>query len=205
MESCLIADDHALVRDALAMSVATRWPATTIWEAADYPSAWAAAVRNPTVSLMDLGMSGAEPREGIAHVRRLAPGTSIVIVTAVENDALMLSLLDDGVSGFVPKSANTAMIVAAIELVLAGGRYFPARIGEIAAGTRQPQTRPERLSPRQLDVLRLIGAGMANKEIARELAISPATVKIHIAQAMSALDATNRTDAAMKARNIGVI
>ncbi|OYY72160.1 response regulator transcription factor [Sphingomonas sp. 28-63-12] len=205
MESCLIADDHALVRDALSMSVAARWPTATIWEAADYSSAWSLAVRHPDVCLMDLGMAGSEPRSGIAQVRRLAPDARIVIVTAADNDAMMLALLDDGVAGFVSKSANTAVIIAAIELVLAGGKYLPPRIGELAGVAQPHNAMPARLSPRQIDVLRLISDGETNKGIARALEISPATVKVHIAQALSALGATNRTDAAMKARGLGLI
>ncbi|OYY67128.1 MAG: hypothetical protein B7Y49_00470 [Sphingomonas sp. 28-62-11] len=205
VESCLIADDHALVRDALAMSVETKWPLATIWQADDYPSAWAVAERQPDLCLVDLGMAGSLPREGIAQIRHRAPDTRIVIVTAAQNDALMLALLDDGVAGFIFKSANTAMIAAAIELVLAGGRYLPPRIGEMATFANPLEKSTERLSPRQIEVLRLIGDGETNKEIARTLAISPSTVKAHIAQALAALGAANRTDAAMKARDMGLI
>lgn len=205
MESCLIADDHALVRDALVLSVAARWPNATIWEAADYPSAWAFAEQQPSLSLIDLGMAGAAPRDGVAEIMRRAPDTRVLIVTGTQDDPLMLALLDDGVAGFISKSANIAVITAAIDLVMAGGRYLPPRLAELAA-VNPPTDKPQqRLSPRQLAVLRLIGDGETNKDIARELAISPATVKVHIAQAMAALGAVNRTDAAMKARDLGVI
>lgn len=205
MESCLIADDHALVRDALVLSVAARWPDATIWEAADYPSAWAFADQQPSLSLIDLGMAGAAPRDGVAEIMRRAPDTRVLIVTGTQDDPLMLALLDDGVAGFISKSANIAVITAAIDLVMAGGRYLPPRLAELAAVNPPTDKPPQRLSPRQLAVLRLIGDGETNKDIARELAISPATVKVHIAQAMGALGAVNRTDAAMKARDLGVI
>ena len=205
MESCLIADDHALVRDALAISVSSRWPSAAIWEAADYPAAWRQAERQPHLCLMDLGMSGSEPRLGIARLRQIAPEAHIVIVTATNDDALMLALIEDGVAGFVSKSANTAIILAAIELVLAGGRYFPPLVAKIAQESRNPSAAISRLTARQIDVLGLIQKGETNKGIARALGISPDTVKIHIAQAMSALGAVNRTDAALKARNAGVI
>ncbi len=205
MESCLIADDHALVRDALVLSVAARWPSATIWEAADYPSAWAFAEQQPSLSLIDLGMAGAAPRDGVAEIMRRAPDTRVLIVTGTQDDPLMLALLDDGVAGFISKSANMAVITAAIDLVMAGGRYLPPRLTELAAANPPSDKPRQRLSPRQLAVLRLIGDGETNKDIARELAISPATVKVHIAQAMAALGAVNRTDAAMKARDLGVI
>lgn len=205
MESCLIADDHAMVRDALVLSVAARWPTATIWEAADYPSAWAFAEQQPTLCLIDLGMAGAAPRDGVAEIMRRAPDTRVLIVTGTQDDPLMLALLDDGVAGFISKSANIAVITAAIDLVMAGGRYLPSRLAELAATGPVAAKPQQRLSPRQLAVLRLIGDGETNKDIARELAISPATVKVHIAQAMAALGAVNRTDAAMKARDLGVI
>lgn len=205
MQSCLIADDHAMVRDALALSVAARWPGATIWEAADYPSAWQLAEHQPELCLFDLGMAGSAPRTGIARFRAIAPASRVLVVTGTDDDALMLDLLDDGVAGFISKSSKTSVILAAIELLLAGGRYLPPRIGEIARESTQPAPLPERLSARQRDVLRLVGMGETNKEIARALAISPATVKVHIAQAMAALGAANRTEAAMKARAVGVI
>jgi DNA-binding NarL/FixJ family response regulator len=205
VESCLIADDHALVRDALAVAVASRWPATVIWEAADYPAAWQQAEKQPDLCLMDLGMQGSEPRSGVARLRQVAPDAQIVIVTATNDEALMLALIEDGVAGFVSKSASTAIILAAVELVLAGGRYFPPLLAEIAQASRNPGVAVSRLTARQIDVLRLVQKGETNKGIARVLGISPDTVKIHIAQAMSALGAVNRTDAALKARNEGVI
>lgn len=205
MESCLIADDHALVRDALSLSIAARWPDAVIWEAADFPSAWTLAEHNPQLCLMDLGMAGSAPREGIARLRQLAPASRIVVVTGTADDALMLTLLDDGVEGFVPKSARASVIGAAIDLVMAGGRYLPERLGEMVALSRRDPALCERLSPRQMEALRLISQGLTNKEIARTLGLSPATIKVHIAQAMSALSAANRTDAAIKARDLGLI
>lgn len=205
MESCLIADDHALVRDALSLAVAARWTAATIWEAADFPAAWELAAHQPALCLMDLGMAGAEPRQGISRIRAIAPASRVLVITGIEDDVLMLDLLDDGVAGFLSKSARTAVVVAAIELVLAGGRYLPPRLAEILNSPARGASSSSPLSARQTEVLRLIGDGRTNKEIGRDLAISPATVKVHIAQAMSALGATNRTDAAMKARALGVI
>lgn len=205
MQSCLIADDHALVRDALSISVAARWPQAAVWEATDYPSAWAQAEQQPDLCLVDLSMPGSAPREGVAHLMRIAPAAHVMVITGLDDDDLMLALLGDGVAGFISKSANSAVITAAIGLVLAGGRFVPPRVAQLAVRAGMVEAKTERLSSRQVEVLRLIGDGETNKEIARTLAISPATVKVHIAQAMSALGAANRTDAAMKARDLGVI
>jgi DNA-binding NarL/FixJ family response regulator len=104
------------------------------------------------------------------------------------------------------------VIEAAIGLVLAGGRYLPPRVIEIASRRGAPLApalpagaAAVRLTERQVQVLKLIAQGQSNKEIARELDLSPATVKAHTAAALAALDAANRTEAVMKARERGLI
>jgi DNA-binding NarL/FixJ family response regulator len=204
VESCLIADDHPLVRDALSLAIATRWPDAVIWEAVDYPTAWEVARRQPDISLVDLGMAGSQPREGVRRMRMIAPQCQVLIVTGSTDDTQMLNLLADGVAGFLLKSAQTSAIIAAIESVLAGGRYVPPRLADVA-GDGVPDSNGSRLSARQIDVLRLVADGRTNKEIARVMGIAPATVKSHVAYAMAALDASNRTEAAIRARAAGVI
>ena len=102
--------------------------------------------------------------------------------------------------------------MAAIDLVLAGGRYMPPRVAELAAqmqGGASPATESRTPKPavtaRQADVLRLVADGYSNKEIARALDLSPATVKTHVAQTIAAIGATNRTEAAIRARALGLI
>ena len=112
---------------------------------------------------------------------------------------------------FAPKTSKSAIIEAAIRLVLAGGRYLPPRIAELAA--RQAGVAngaavlapTVRLTERQLDVLRMIATGQSNKEIARDLDLSPATIKAHAAAAIAGLGAVNRTEAVVKARAMGLI
>lgn len=211
MRSCLICDDHQLVREALAGAVARRWPDATIAQAGSFPEAWHQAAATPDLCLADLTMPGATEREGIAHLARVAPGTPILVITGSHDDQLLLDLIADGVAGFVPKTSGTDIILAAIELVLAGGRYLPPRLAELAAGAQgdgeTPSTRTARpvVTARQADVLRLVAQGYSNKEIARDLDLSPATVKTHVAQALAAIGAANRTDAAMRARALGLI
>jgi len=212
MRSCLICDDHQLVREALAGAVARRWPDTTILQAASFPEAWAGAARAPDLCLADLTMPGAGERDGITELRRIAPAMPVLVITGSHDDRLLLDLIADGVAGFVPKTSGTDIILAAIDLVLAGGRYMPPRVAELAAlaqgGAEAPGvTRAVRpaVTARQADVLRLVALGYSNKEIARDLDLSPATVKTHVAQALAAIGAANRTDAAMRARSLGLI
>lgn len=208
MRSCLICDDHAMVREALAATVGSRWPDATLLQAADFPESWALAASAPDLCLVDLAMPGATPLDGIDALRAAAPAMPIVVVTGLHDDAIMLALIDRGVSGFTPKTLTTAMVVAVIDLVLAGGRYLPARLAELSGTARShsTSTRAGRsLSERQLTVVRLMARGKSNKDIARELHLAPATIKAHVAQVIALTGAVNRTDAAMRAQALGLL
>lgn len=210
MDSCLICDDHAMMREALAGAVAIGWPQARISQAADFPSAWSAAAARPDLILSDLVMPGAGPVEGVRRLREAAPGVPILVITGNEEDEVLLALLGLGIAGFAPKTSKSAIIEAAIRLVLAGGRYLPPRLAELATGPSAGATTSTpppgvRLTERQTDVLKLIATGESNKQIARELDLSPATIKAHAAAAMAALGAVNRTEAVVKAREMGLI
>lgn len=204
-----------MMREALSGAVAIGWPDAVVRQAVDYPSAWAQASGGHDLIISDLVMPGASPLDGVARLLKAAPQTPLLVVTGNEDDEVLLALLKLGVAGFAPKTSRSAVIEAAIRLVLAGGRYLPPRLLDMVAGGAGPQgpaaTKPAvdpagaRLTERQLDVLRLIAGGGSNKEIARELDLSPATVKAHTAAAIAALSASNRTEAAMRARELGLI
>jgi DNA-binding NarL/FixJ family response regulator len=215
MKTCLICDDHALVREALAGTVKMSWPEAVVDVSGDFPEAWAKAASGPDLIICDLIMPGSGPLAGIDGVIRAAPKSPLLVVTGTEDDALLLDLLDRGVAGFAPKSASGSIIDAAIRLILAGGRYLPARLADIATariddGTVSPirddvARISERLTDRQMAVLKLIAQGQSNKEIARTLDLAPSTVKTHLSQVLSCLGATNRTDASIKARMLDLI
>lgn len=212
MKSCLICDDHAMMREALSGAVAIGWPDAEITHASDYPSAWKAAAGSPDLIISDLIMPGSGPVDGIRRLVEAAPTTPILVVTGNDEDEVLLALLKLGVAGFAQKTSKSAVIEAAIRLVLAGGRYLPPRLAEIATRDASPGAPPPqpghalvRLTERQVDVLRLIATGGSNKEIARELDLSPATIKAHTAAAIAALGAANRTEAVVRAQQLGLI
>lgn len=207
MRLCLICDDHALVRDAVAGLVRRRWPEAEVLQAADFPTAWALAARSPELCIADLAMPGAEPVAGIAGIMEAAPDTRLLVLTGQDDDGLMLDLLRLGVAGFASKTLEPAVLAAAIELVAAGGRYLPPRLAELGPLAPAPPRTTARaaLTERQLSVLRLMAEGQANKQIARELELSPATVKTHVATLIAVLGATNRTEAVARARAQGLV
>ncbi len=210
MKKVLICDDHAMVREALSGTIRMGWPEAEVKEAADFPTAWAAARNDIDICIADLMMPGASPLAGIDGLIRVAPRMKILIVTGTEDDALLLDLLDRGVAGFSSKSANGSVIEAVLRLIEAGGRYLPPRLANIAAAqvdmqiaSLLPPSGPKpiiRLSTRQRDVLKLVSEGYSNKEIAKKLDLAPSTVKTHVSSVLVALGASNRTDAVSKAR-----
>ena len=207
MRSCLVAEDHEMMREALVGMVRQGWPDSAIAAARDFPEAWRSARESYDMCLCDLDMPGSSPMPGIARLRAEAPDTPLLVITALDDDATLLALLDLGVAGFAPKSSPSRVIDAAIRLILAGGRYLPPRVAELAGsrGDTVPAPALSRLTDRQIEILRHIGAGLSNKEIARLVDLSPATVKAHAGVAFAALGAANRAEAVLRARDRGLI
>lgn len=211
MRTCLVCDDHAMMRTALAGAIELGWPDARVAQACDFPSGWSAAADRPDLILCDLSMPGAEPLEGVRRMIEAAPDALLIVVTGREDDRLLLALFELNVAGFVPKSASSEILEAAIRLVLAGGRYLPPRIFELARANGQPVPARDagsevgRLTDRQIDVLRRMAQGSSNKEIAQALNLSPATVKTHAAAIIATLGVANRTEAAIRARELRLI
>ena len=210
MRACLICDDHTMVRGAIASAIAGRWPAASVIEAGDFPTSWDLAGQKPDLILTDLDMPGADPVAGVSELMRVCGGAPVIVVTGSHDDALLLDLLAMGVAGFVSKTGEMEIMLAAIALVLAGGRYLPPRVAELLGTPRayapaSSRAAVQRLTDRQRSVLKLVANGDSNKQIAIALGLSPATVKTHVAQVLATINATNRTDAAVKARQAGLI
>ena len=213
MRSCLVCDDHAMVRSALGGAVRTGWPDAQVASAGDFPGAWsAAAAARPELIICDLTMPGADPLIGISRLQQAVPGVPILVVTGNEDDALLLELFELGIAGFVPKTSSGEIVEAAIRLVLAGGSYLPPRVMALAKASRPPDRADGanygetcRLTDRQREVLKLLAEGVSNKEIARALRLSPATVKAHVAAILAALGTANRTEAAHRAHMMGLL
>lgn len=214
MKSCLVCDDHALMRTALAGAVGLAWPGVQVRMAQDFPESWIAARSRHDLILCDLGMPGADPLTGIGRLIEAADGCPVLVVTGSEDDDVLLRLFELGVGGFVPKSVGAEVMEAAMRIVASGSRYLPPRMLELVARHGSaPAIKPvgdrdtalARLTSRQIEVLRLLARGEANKEIARSLDLSPATVKTHVAAVLAGLGAGNRTEAANRARELGLI
>lgn len=206
--AAIVCDDHPLVRRALAL-VMSEFAGPHVATAADFAEAWALAesIDDVEICVVDLHMPGMTPGEGLAGLKERAPDAKIVVVTGSDCDDEMIEALDLGVHGYVPKTVELGVVEAAIKLVMAGGCYLPERVADLAR--RRPAEAPARtaveapygkLSQRHLDVLDQLERGRSNKDIARLLGLSPATVKTHLAHIFAVLGASNRTEAALQAR-----
>lgn len=198
----LIADDHPLVRDALGRTVQQLDAGVQVFEAGDLASLLALAAREAAdLALVDLNMPGMDGVAGLRRLREAAPTLPVVVASGQEDAATIRAVLAAGAVGFIPKSERPEVLLSALRLVQSGAVYVPARLLEAAPAPSEASTSD--LTPRQLDVLRCLRRGEPNKVIARELGLTEGTVKIHIAAILRALHARNRTEAVVRAREIG--
>ncbi|MEV8318614.1 response regulator transcription factor [Streptomyces sp. NPDC059900] len=212
----VIADDQALVRTGFGMILAADGIEVTA-EAADGAEAVAAVRRTrPDVVLMDIRM----PRmDGIEATRRILGGegpheTRVIILTTYDLDHYVYAALTAGASGFLLKDVTPEHLVAAVRLVQSGDALLaPAitrrLIERFATREEAAQAPPHRdlsgLTPRELEVLRLLATGLSNAELADRLFLSPTTVKTHVGRILSKLDLRDRVQAVVLAYETGLI
>jgi DNA-binding NarL/FixJ family response regulator len=210
----ILADDHTLFRNGLALLLNAHCAGSQIWEGDSLDAALVEAGAHPDaeIALLDLNMPGMNGVEGIRRFIELHPRLPLVILTGDDEPGRIQHVLAAGASGFIPKSSTPAVMLSAIQLVLAGGTYLPPQMLSGTAGAAPRAALPTvrerahtQLTERQLQVLRLLAAGKPNKAICRELDIEEGTVKAHIATVFRVLDVANRTEAASVARSIGLL
>jgi len=199
----LIVDDHPVVRDGLVAILHQGEPdLEVVGEAGDGKEAVATwrALR-PTVTIMDLQLPGQTGVEAIAAIRREDPDARILVLTTFDGDADIQRALEAGARGYLLKSMRRATLIEAIRAVAAGQRYLPPA----TAARLVEAMETERLTSRELDVLRLLAQGHRNREIADELGLAEPTVKIHVNNLLRKLQVKDRTEAAMVALKRGII
>jgi DNA-binding NarL/FixJ family response regulator len=164
-----------------------------VGQAADGEEALRAiATLQPDVALVDLRLPKLGGVETIARVARTQMATRTIVVTSFAQDELVLQALRAGAQGYLLKDASADELAAAVRAVGAGGTYLtPLVAGKLASSL----TRQERLTPREREVLYLIGRGLADKEIAVEIGTTAKTAQFHVANLLDKLGAQNRTDA----------
>jgi DNA-binding NarL/FixJ family response regulator len=198
----LIADDHPLFRQALAMAASAVRPAARIVESANLMTAIneATAADDLILILLDLKMPGAEGYSGVALLHAEKPGVPILVVSSADAAQAARNALRFGAVGFLGKDAGLSAIEAAIADALAGKKIDAPKDDVIDPVAAQIAS----LTPTQLKVLLGVMEGRLNKQIAYDLGISEATVKAHMTAILKKLDVQNRTQAVLAATALGV-
>jgi DNA-binding NarL/FixJ family response regulator len=203
----VVADDQSAVREGLVLLLGTLPGISVAGQAADGDAAVSlVAQANPQVVLMDLNMPGCD---GVTATRRITaehPGTRVVVLTTYADDESIIGALQAGALGYLTKDATRAEIGRAIQAAAAGQAVLDpgvqrrllsaaARAPEIAATPGDRGETDDDLTPREAEVLRLIAVGQSNREIARALFVSEATVKTHVNRIFAKTGSRDRVQA----------
>jgi DNA-binding NarL/FixJ family response regulator len=207
----VLVDDHAILRQGL-RSVLERDPQFRIvGEASTAAEALAVvAAHRPAVVVLDLKLSTSSDSEGLALCRELTgtyPELAVLVLTTFLEDDLVMEAVQSGARGYVVKDVDTTALANAIKAVSRGESAFDSRsvssVVRTLSGRKQPDA--QRLTDRELTVLKLLAQGLSNQAIGRELFISPTTAKFHVANIMRKLDVGRRAEAVYAASKRGLI
>ena len=204
MTTVLIVDDHPVVRSGL-RAVLEGGSVQVVGEAATGEEAIGLSGRlHPDVVLCDLRLGdGIDGIRTTAALRALKPAPAVLILTTFDRDAEILGAIEAGAAGYLLKDVAPEAIVEGIRRAAAGDMVLaPDLAARVLQGLRSPLPK---LTDREVEVLRLLATGAANREIARTLFVSEATVKTHVAHILTKLDADSRSRAIHVARQAGLI
>jgi DNA-binding NarL/FixJ family response regulator len=182
----VVADDQSAVREGLVLLLGTLPGITVVGQAEDGAAAVdVVAAAQPQVALMDLNMPRCDGVEATRRIRAEYPHTRVVVLTTYSDDDSIINALQAGALGYLTKDATRAEIGRAVQAAAAGQAVLDPEVQQrlLSAAARAPAPAAEDegdLTPRESEVLRLIAAGKSNREIARELFVSEATVKTHV-------------------------
>lgn len=202
----LLVDDHALFRMGLALMLPQGWPDARVIQAASWGEAWLILHKEtPDLIMLDVRLPDGHGVADLAAIRRHAPGTPVLLMSAEVEMAEVAHARREGAVGFLPKSAAAADVLAAVRDALAGGTAFAAvpygMPGDVpgdvpdAAASIHANEAPATFNPRQIDILRYLGRGTPNKAIARHMGMSEAEVRAEVSWLTESLGARSREEA----------
>lgn len=209
----LIAEDHALFREALGNLIKQVDSSVTIIEASKYSEIFSILAQDESFDfiILDLDLPDEHWEEGLFKLREKAPHTRIAVVSASEDCRSMRKSVEAGIVGYIPKSLDPKVLFGAIKIILDGGTYVPINAvscqqeNSSKNSPRDTTSAGRDLTKRQTEVLMLVAEGKSNKQIAFEMGVSEATVKLHINALLRSLGASNRTKAVILAQKKGLI
>jgi DNA-binding NarL/FixJ family response regulator len=211
----LIADDQALFREGLRTLLSTRTDVEVVGEAANGAEAVDLIEQTrPAVVLMDLRMPVLDGIQATARIRDRWPELPVLVLTTFEDDANLFGALRAGAAGYLLKDVSSETLVAAIHAAARGESFLQSTVtGRVVAaftrlmepGGAAPEALVVGLSPREREILALVATGASNKEVADRLCLAEGTVKNHVTNILAKLEVRDRTHAAIKARELGLI
>jgi DNA-binding NarL/FixJ family response regulator len=206
----LIADDHPVFRDGLASLLGTQSDVVVVATAADGAEAVRLTAEHaPDVVVMDLQMPELNGIDATRAISERQPDVRVLVFTMGEEDGTVLAAMRAGARGYLVKGASQDEVVRAISTVQAGGLVFGAslalRIADLLSGTASPDRSAfPQLTERELEILDLIAAGKNNQQIAAALFLAPKTVRNNVSNILAKLQATDRAEAIIRARDAGL-
>ena len=203
----LLIDDHALFREGLSHVLCKLDDHVNILEASDLEQATQHISDNPDLDLvlLDLQMPKISGFDILKNFAKSYPTLPVVIISASTKRSDIQQALALGAMGFIPKDTTSDVMLNALQLIFSGGIYTPPDLSQQMNQTASQSDNPSStLTPRQLDVLKLMVEGHSNKVIAAELNLAEGTIKMHITAILSNLGVSNRTKAAMAAEKLGL-
>ncbi|WP_433433504.1 response regulator [Nonomuraea sp. CA-141351] len=200
----IIVDDHPVVRDGL-RGIFTDDAFEVVGEAGDGLEALAVVDRtSPDVVLTDLRMPRMNGAELIRRLREQSPGVRVLVLTTYDNDVDVLPAIEEGATGYLLKDTPRAELRRAVQAAARGETVLsPSVAGVLTQKIRAPQQ--QSLSPRELEVLSLISRGATNREVAKKLFITEATVKTHLLHIFAKLEVNDRAAAVAAAYETGLL
>jgi DNA-binding NarL/FixJ family response regulator len=203
--SVLLVDDHPVIRAGVRGMLDGEPDIVVAGEAASGAEAVVAArALRPDVVLMDLRMPGLDGVGATAQVLAAAPATRVVVLTTYETDADILRAVEAGAAGYLLKDVSRSDLVNAVRVAARGDTVLaPSVASRLLHQVRRPAA--EALSPREVEVLRLVARGLSNVEVGRALHIAEATVKTHLLRAFGKLGVSDRTAAVTTAMSRGLL
>ena len=205
----LIADDHALFRDGLALRLEQIAPEAVILQASNYAQIFKIIKTDIDISIivLDIEMQDMPWMDALQEMRRQLPKTAIVVVSASEDGRTIRTVMSTGVKGYIPKRSDVKVFDNALKLISDGGTYVPPVLinNPPINNLSTKSTGLKTLTNRQSQVLDLIAQGKSNKQIAYDMGVSESTVKLHINALLRSLHVSNRTQAVVTAQKLGII